>query len=1333
MKKLVTTGLRKRSMSFLLGCMSLVISCLPISLVGQDCVISCPPMDPPIEIGLSAACIDTITYDEIAGVFLQNCSPGEVTVEFFDNGVPIGNVITAEMIGNIYMAIITHTESGQSCMFTVIIVDTQAPIVVCPDDVTLTCTADLEAYSDIDINEVEDCSPVTMTIDDSPIFLSQCFGNIISQYLRTYTIRDSFLNTTVCEQIISLEKAAITDVTFPPDLSGLTALSCFPVPDTSPDNTGYPSVDGGEIIGGNHCNLLSSFTDLQIPLCSGSYKIMRTWTVMDWCINSSTTAVQLIEVIDNTPPVVVAPADITISTAASICLADALIAAADVSDDCSLISSIRMQTPFGTIHSNGGLVSGLPIGVHIIVFIARNDCGLEGQDMMLVTVEDLQPPVPVCNQALTIPLNNEGNTVIPAYVFNAASIDNCGDVYFKVKRMAAPVGYSCANPGNPTNLFDDAIQFCCGDIPNNNIMVILRVYDVQPIAGPVPDTYLSGHFNDCMVQVEVQDKLPPQIICPSDITISCEYPYTLENLDVFGTVALAEEDREEICINDPGFPGNPGIQCIGLDGLALDNCGVTVTSEAVEDVNMCGVGTIIRTFIATDPGGAVSTCEQVISIINYDLFDESQITWPSDLTTTNICEIDLLDPEDLSLPYSEPVFEDGPCDLVAATYEDDVFDFSNNDQACFKILRTWTVIDWCQLNQGYGTWTHLQVIKVMNSIAPVIAPIEDITTCSFDPACGGLELDFEAVATDDCSSANSLTWRYFIDIDNNGVFDFTSSAIVAGSIQFAYEMPIGNHRIVYAVSDQCGNSTVEEQLVSVESCKAPSAKCLHGLSTNLMAMDTDGDGEADWGMVVLQAEMFDAGSDHPCGNAVTVAFSADPHDVTRVFDCSDLGANEIELWAIDENGLTDFCITTVDIQDNNGICPPGLGNGSGVISGSILVPNSGKLSGAMVHLDGSNLPGSATNGDGYFVFPSMPYGGSYTVRPVKDGDDRNGVTTLDLVKIQKHLLGISAFTTPYDYIAADANNSGSVTAIDILQLRKLILGFYNDLPNNTSWRFVDDAHVFPDEHNPWASAWPETYVINPFDNNMSNVNFDAVKVGDINRTASLAATGNGISSRSGEKCLLVCDVNAHADEDVYRVDVYLENASEYNALQFSFDWDKTSYSIVDWSPSAWLTEEDIRLSVQTGESSALAAFTMTAWPAGRMPLFTIWVKRESPNANPFQLFLKPKPTAGIAYKTSEEEVGVSLGTAHQPAINVHNRPNPFSDLTTIVFSSDRTEMAVLRISDVSGKVILTKSVSLITGLNEFIVQRHEIKTAGMFIYEIESNFQYSTNRMIIVD
>ncbi|MEZ4948564.1 MAG: hypothetical protein R2784_04100 [Saprospiraceae bacterium] len=56
-------------------------------------------------------------------------------------------------------------------------------------------------------------------------------------------------------------------------------------------------------------------------------------------------------------------------------------------------------------------------------------------------------------------------------------------------------------------------------------------------------------------------------------------------------------------------------------------------------------------------------------------------------------------------------------------------------------------------------------------------------------------------------------------------------------------------------------------------------------------------------------------------------------------------------------------------------------------------------------------------------------------------------------------------TSPYKIIAADANNSGSVTTLDLGSTEKLILNVINDLPNTTSWRFVWADYVFPDPSN----------------------------------------------------------------------------------------------------------------------------------------------------------------------------------------------------------------------------------------------------------------------------
>ena len=66
----------------------------------------------------------------------------------------------------------------------------------------------------------------------------------------------------------------------------------------------------------------------------------------------------------------------------------------------------------------------------------------------------------------------------------------------------------------------------------------------------------------------------------------------------------------------------------------------------------------------------------------------------------------------------------------------------------------------------------------------------------------------------------------------------------------------------------------------------------------------------------------------------------------------------------------------------------------------------------------------------------MAYGGTYEVIPEKNDDLLNGVTTYDLVLIQKHILGIDQFSSPYKVIAADIDHNNKLTAIDLVELRE---------------------------------------------------------------------------------------------------------------------------------------------------------------------------------------------------------------------------------------------------------------------------------------------------------
>ena len=144
------------------------------------------------------------------------------------------------------------------------------------------------------------------------------------------------------------------------------------------------------------------------------------------------------------------------------------------------------------------------------------------------------------------------------------------------------------------------------------------------------------------------------------------------------------------------------------------------------------------------------------------------------------------------------------------------------------------------------------------------------------------------------------------------------------------------------------------------------------------------------------------------GYPVTVSFSADVNDTGRVYTCEDIGTQLVELWATDlVLGNQAYCETYVVIQDNFQICPldPGA---TGVISGEIQTEDNEKVNAVNVSLNGSVLNPVNTNGSGQFIFPAMPVGGAYTVTPQKNDDWANGVSTLDLIRIQKHLLGMGS-------------------------------------------------------------------------------------------------------------------------------------------------------------------------------------------------------------------------------------------------------------------------------------------------------------------------------------
>ncbi|MCB9051453.1 MAG: hypothetical protein H6556_18635 [Lewinellaceae bacterium] len=219
----------------------------------------------------------------------------------------------------------------------------------------------------------------------------------------------------------------------------------------------------------------------------------------------------------------------------------------------------------------------------------------------------------------------------------------------------------------------------------------------------------------------------------------------------------------------------------------------------------------------------------------------------------------------------------------------------------------------------------------------------------------------------------------------------------------------------------------------------------------------------------------------------------------------------VEIWAYDGAGNSDFCETYILVQDNMNLCGTGTADGRGFGCDQHRGRyGSAECRGEPVRTDKHD--DACTAADGEYEFAGMQEGYDYTVTPQLNSNYLNGVSTFDLVLISKHILGVQPLGSPYKMIAADVNNSKSITTLDLIQLRKLILSIDTEFGNNTSWRFVEAAYQFPNASNPWFEEFPEVVNINNLPGTgINGADFVAVKIGDVNGDADTNAL-MGVSS-----------------------------------------------------------------------------------------------------------------------------------------------------------------------------------------------------------------------------
>ena len=1167
-----------------------------------------------------------------------------------------------------------------NCWGTLLIEDKQAPIMACSDTL-IYCNQDA-AVENIGGPIVTDNCDADISLTHTDVFTDlECdtpFGNtlITGKIERSWTATDDYGNQTTCLQVIYFEKATLDDVTIPDEIE----LSC----EQDPNNlelAGQPTINGSTINAGDLCNIGVTYTDQEYPLCGNSRKVVRTWVLVDWCpygtIGTTTEAyVQIITLADTTGPSFTCPEDMTANANQGLCGAVVLLPAVDIADNCSDYT-LEIVTPVGTITENGGLTpDALDLGTHTITYIVTDACGNTTSCTLNVTVVDEVNPVAVCDEHTVLALSSGGGGQLCWETLDDGSYDNCEITSYSIQRVDAP-----------TTAFAECLSFDCSDA-GQSIEIILKVTDI------------AGNENTCIVIVDVQDKVDPIVSCPSNITLECSEDYT--DLSVTG-----EATADDNC-------GLPNINY--TDSLAL---------------NSCGTGEVFRRWTATDVQGTIASCMQTITIINSDPFVFEDITFPIDFEV-GTCGA-ALDPENLPVEAAWPIVTEDACDQVAITYADDTLSVVGT--ACLKVLRVWTIVDWCQYEPNQtipaGRWDHTQVIKIFNSEAPVIlSDCADIDVCAYEEDCGDVSVALGIDASDDCSSAADLNYHYTIDLHTDGNDDLLGNTNDATGIY-----PLGTHTIYWEVEDGCGNITTCNYRFKISDCKKPSPICINGLAAEIMPTSA---------AITLWATDFESGSSFDnCTphEALIFSFSADTSDTNITFTCDHIGIQNLKLWATDADGNQDFCSTYVIVQDNQFTCPDS-GTELASISGTVETENQDMVENVTVAIGGSNDDPIVTGANGAFSFTELPTGANYTVTPSKNMNHGNGVTTFDLVLITKHILGITLLNSPYKIIAADANRSNTVTTLDMVKLRRLILNIDTNLSDGESWRFVDKDFVFPDMTNPFATIFPEVYSINDMESD-EFASFVGVKIGDVNNSALVNSLMEASAGRNkqGELIFAIADQKVKANETI-TVDFAAENFEDIAAFQFTLNFDADALEFVDFTAGDLTEMSGDNFGFHQIENGIITC----SWNDVKgihvdknVALFSLSFKANQKASLSNLLTINSSVTNAEAYtETVVKDIALAFTMDNGQALTgglelLQNTPNPFDKATTIGFNLKNADQISLRILDLSGSVIKSYEGKYTSGYHEIQIDRDELPAVGMLYYQLKTSSETATRKMLLMN
>ncbi|MEZ4941960.1 MAG: hypothetical protein R3D58_13865 [Saprospiraceae bacterium] len=451
-----------------------------------------------------------------------------------------------------------------------------------------------------------------------------------------------------------------------------------------------------------------------------------------------------------------------------------------------------------------------------------------------------------------------------------------------------------------------------------------------------------------------------------------------------------------------------------------------------------------------------------------------------------------------------------------------------------------------------------------------------------------------------------------------------------------------------------------------------------------------------------------------------------PQQTVHYMAC-DLGTNFVELWARDLAGNAGVDSALVIVQENSGACDC-FHSSVNACAFTVFDDPIEEVRYDLCAIHPALPMHCAADIAACAFFSDITSGAEVTLVSSKNNDPLNGVSTFDLVLINKHILGQQPFDQPYQFIAADANNSRTVSTFDIVELRKLILGYYTALPGNTSWRFLPKDYVFPNPANPLTDPFPDSVTIPDLYQWNMQVDFTGIKIGDINGNAQTYAQAP--AEERLDATLRLADAYLQPGQTT-QIPLHFSEARKLLGLQFALAFDPAVLEISSIALSDRLTSSQPITEGQFYAQPQPGLLTLS-WddpsaptlPAGA-PLLFLEIKARQALQLSQALRLKTERLRPELYTADGTTHRLALDFSAAPKIGQTRifpaAPNPATGPVVIPVALAEPTGLLLEIFDLNGRLVHRQEFSLDAGLHRLeipgaVLARHR----GVLPYRVRA-------------